>query len=102
MLTREQILNATPAQINEWIDDYIMNDRDKFLPPENWTRDISAAWEVADKLKIAIIPQSTSAPPDLKYLARAEWDYRHKEIDVFAKSAPEAICKAALLTTIQE
>lgn len=69
---------------------------------KDWSSDISAAWEVADKLKIAIIPQSPSAPDNLKYLARAEWDFKHKEIDVFAARAPEAICKAALLAILPD
>ena len=66
------------------------------------SNDISAAWEVADKLKIAIIPQSPSAPDELKYLARAEWDFKQLEIDVFAETAPLAICRVALLTTLSE
>ncbi|MEK3673568.1 BC1872 family protein [Paenibacillus sp. FSL R10-2771] len=67
----------------------------------NPSKDISAAWEVADELKIAIIPQSSSAPDNLKYLARAEWDFRQKEIDVFAATAPEAISKVALLMVLK-
>jgi hypothetical protein len=66
-----------------------------------YSSDISAAWEVADKLKIAIIPQSSSAPGNLKYLARAEWDFRQNEIDVFAATAPEAISKVALLAVLK-
>jgi hypothetical protein len=114
-LTREQVLEMKAGDvINRLIALNIMgfepsDMRDGWVRmgalatyPKQFSTDISAAWEVADKLKIAIIPQSTSAPDKLKYLARAEWDFRQLEIDVFAETAPLAICRVALLTTIGE
>lgn len=88
-------------------DDGTWNAGERKTEEEAWkdnrpfSTDISAAWEVADKLKIAIIPQSSSAPDNLKYLARAEWDFRQNEIDVFAETAPEAISKVALLAVLK-
>lgn len=67
-----------------------------------WSSDISAAWEVVDKLKIAIIPQSPSAPKELSYYAEYENEPYVKKIHVFAETAPEAICKVALLAVLEE
>ncbi|WP_339245247.1 hypothetical protein [Paenibacillus sp. FSL F4-0243] len=120
-LTREEILAKKPGkELNEHVMRHIFNmKKDPQGASFTWVHEvdgdivdwqpayfspstnISAAWEVADKLKIAIIPQSSSAPDNLKYLARAEWDFRQNEIDVFASTAPEAISKVALLMVLK-
>ncbi|AIQ29341.1 hypothetical protein P40081_15170 [Paenibacillus sp. FSL P4-0081] len=121
-LTREEILSRSPGrEMDRWIQEHVFKvDLSGFhwarvgnsmfkntdgavtwVDIPDYSSDISAAWEVADKLKISIIPQSLSAPDNLKYLARAEWDFRQNEIDVFAATAPEAISKVALLMVLK-
>jgi hypothetical protein len=63
-----------------------------------FTTDLTAAWIIADKLKIAIIPQSDGAPKQYKYLA----EYNDKppfesgKVEAFAETPSLAICLAAL------
>lgn len=61
-----------------------------------YSTDISDAWPIVEKLKIAIIPQSDDAPDNMKYLARIERFEKGEGIEVFAETAPLAICLAAL------
>ncbi|WP_211750425.1 hypothetical protein [Paenibacillus sp. Marseille-Q4541] len=65
-----------------------------------YSTDISAAWEIVDKLKIQIIPQSIGAPDQLSYLAIYNNEPFESKVEVFGRTAPEAICKAALITVI--
>jgi len=59
------------------------------------------AWEVVEKMKIAVIPQE-QAPAELMYLARYERFPTANDIEVFAATAPEAICKAALIAVMEQ
>ena len=70
--------------------------------PKRYSTDISVAWELVHKLKIAIIPQSPSAPTELSYYSEYENEPYVKKIHVFAETAPEAICKAALLAVLED
>lgn len=66
----------------------------------NYSSSISAAWELVDKLKLAITPQSEGAPEGMAYMVEYENEPHVSGIRVFAKTAPEAICKAALLAVM--
>lgn len=68
--------------------------------PHEYSTDISAAWEVVEKAKIAIIPQC-GAPEDMSYCAWVEEGPFSKEIKVFSLTAPEAIVKAALIAYLE-
>lgn len=65
------------------------------FPVWNPLKSIFDAFQLAEKLYIAIVPQSASAPEEMRFMAFIENDPAPK-IEVFAKTAPEAICKAAL------
>lgn len=71
------------------------------LPCDHWpnyTGNIADAWQVAEKKRIAIVPQCDEAPDNMKYMAEI-FTYAIGEpggIRAFAPTAPEAICKAAL------
>ncbi|OMD34799.1 BC1872 family protein [Paenibacillus odorifer] len=72
----------------------------KHVPFPLYSTDISAAWEVVEKLRIAVTPQSIGAPEELSYMAEYE-NAPYVELKrVFAKTAPEAICKCALLAVL--
>jgi hypothetical protein len=62
----------------------------------NYTTRMDNAWEVAEKLKIAIIPQAGEPPQNMKYLAEVGTEPFEPKIEVFAPTAPQAICLAAL------
>lgn len=66
----------------------------------HYSTDISAAWEVVDKLKISIVPQCLGAPDEYSYMVEYENEPYVNGIRVFASKAPEAICKAALLAVL--
>lgn len=61
--------------------------------PTEWIQD---AWEVVEKLKIAVIPQAGEAPKNMRYLAEIDDRPLGKHYEVFAETAPLAICLAAL------
>ena len=62
--------------------------------------DIYAAWEVVEKLRIQVTPQSVSAPEEMSYMASYDDLPKVGVKDVFSKTAPEAICKCALLAVL--
>ncbi|MNN89976.1 hypothetical protein D3C81_2078610 [compost metagenome] len=71
------------------------NDNHKF------SNDISAAWEVVEKMKQNnwFFILSDNLFPD-KWEASFFWDPNQEMIDLISNSAPEAICKAALLAVL--
>jgi hypothetical protein len=63
-----------------------------FRPTDN----LLHAWKIVDELKIVIIPQSDSAPRELRYLAQIDDDPFGSLHEAFAETAQLAICKVAL------
>jgi hypothetical protein len=61
-----------------------------------YSSDIRYAWQLVDKLKIAVIPQSEGAPIDMKYLAEIDERPFGNHYEAFAETAPLAICLVAL------
>lgn len=66
------------------------------LSVPDYSTDICAVWEVVDKLKICITPQSIGAPEEYAYMVEYENEPAVKRIQIFSSTAPEAICKVAL------
>ena len=64
----------------------------------NPTIDIADAWLVAEKLKIAVIPQAGEPPKNMKYLAEIDRRPLGGYYEAFAETAPLAICLVALKT----
>lgn len=60
-----------------------------------YSSDISSAWKLVDKLKIAVIPQK-GAPIDMRYLAEIDERPFGNHCEAFAETAPLAICLVAL------
>jgi hypothetical protein len=102
-LTREEVLAMEPGRELDMVVGRKLSgwwqpiDGLSHLP--RYSTKIDAAWEVVDKLKIAVIPQSIGAPNDMKYLAKIE-DHPH-EYQSFARTAPLAICRCALLAVLE-
>lgn len=93
-MTKEEILSASPALLNNWIDACVMNDHEGY-GKSDWTGDISAAWEVVEKIGSVKV-----LGPNIE----REWYASvlgNRNFGVFAKSAPEAICKAALIAVME-
>nr|WP_275553192.1 hypothetical protein [Brevibacillus brevis] len=57
---------------------------------------IADAWMIAENLYIGVLPQSPGAPEDMRFLAVFETHPYNRNIEIYAKTAQEAICKAAL------
>lgn len=71
-----------------------------------FSTDISAAWPIADKMGLAVIPLNNGDWVCCKanyiyHLAITQNHYADPNV-VICKAAPEAICKAALLTKLEE
>lgn len=62
----------------------------------NPLQNIADAWIIAEKLYIGVLPQSSGSPEDMRFLAVFETHPYDRNIEVYAKTAQEAICKAAL------
>ncbi|MGG0754953.1 BC1872 family protein [Brevibacillus laterosporus] len=62
----------------------------------NPLENLADAFQVMDKLFIALIPQAGNPPEDMKYLAVFDDSPIGPKIKVFAKTAQEAICKVAM------
>jgi Phage ABA sandwich domain len=67
-------------------------------PYDFWrpTINITDAWQVVEKLKIAVIPQAGGAPKNMQYLAEIDDRPLGKHYEAFAETAPLAICLVAL------
>ena len=71
-----------------------------------YSTDISAAWPIAVKMGLAVIPLNNGDWACCKasyiyHLAITQYHYADPNV-VICKAAPEAICKAALLTRLDE
>lgn len=67
--------------------------------PKRYSTDISAAWEVVEKIPVDIIhPYAGFRLTKLGNSVTVSFD----GTEVSAKTAPEAICKAALLAVLEE
>lgn len=62
----------------------------------NPLQNIADAWQVAEKLFIAVIPQAGFPPEDMKFLAIIDNEPVGLKHEAFAKTAPRAICRVAL------
>lgn len=58
--------------------------------------DMNDAMVVADELKIAIIPQAGEPPRNMRYMAEIDRQPFGNYHDVFAETAPLAVCLVAL------
>lgn len=76
------------------------SDEKAWLDCPRYAEDISAAWEVVDKLKrewsISILNWGGDDPYEVIF------GYQEGDCRSASQSLPEAICRAALLTTIKE
>ncbi|MGG3987424.1 BC1872 family protein [Bacillus smithii] len=62
----------------------------------NPSTDIQDAWQVVEKLKIAVIPQAGDPPTDMKYLAEIDRQPFGDNYEAYAGTAELAICLVAL------
>lgn len=62
-----------------------------------YSEKIEHAWELVDKLKIEVIPQSEGAPQNLKYMCAIDERPIGERYEHFAETAPLAICEIALI-----
>lgn len=106
MLTREDILDMPAGRKLDWEVAQIMGIGLEVFASAyeagnyNYSTDISAAWEVVEKLKIEIIPQE-GAPISHTYLTRILQEPFKRDVEIFAATAPEAISKAALIALME-
>lgn len=110
MLTREQIFAMTAGrEMDKLVAERVMGTSGIFNVSEHWffaesvkrslpsySANISHAWEVVEKI------QSDGWSWDMVMINVAhEVDVRFGKCRAASKNVPEAVCKAALLTTIQ-
>jgi len=98
-MTEQQIIETLATKVMGWY--WIGDGRVNKLNGEEPTRwnplqDITDAWMIAEKLYIGVLPQSPGSPDVMKFLAVFETHPYDRDIEVYAKTAQEAICKAAL------
>ncbi|MBY6267998.1 BC1872 family protein [Parageobacillus thermoglucosidasius] len=79
-------------KINRIVAKYSGFREESFSPSTN----IADAWQVVEKLKIAVIPQAGEPPKNMKYLAEIDRRPLGGYYQAFAKTAPLAICLVAL------
>lgn len=109
-MTREQILAMQPGrELDALVAEKVMGltnfywlSGERFYGPEyqhnrlsDYSTDISAAWEVVDKIGSVKVLGPT---------IQGEWYSSvlgNRKVGVWAKTAPEAICKAALIACME-
>lgn len=102
-MTREGIIFADVAQLNDWIDEHVMDDFDEgdsLLP--GWATDMSAAWEVVSKFPMFEVTRIEYFEGNITHEAKVWIDLEEGTVphEISAKTAPEAICKAALIAVM--
>ena len=102
-LIRQYVFGQTPPRKNgeltrSWVDGYLCEDT-------FYSTDIAAAWEVVEKLKMAIVPLESPdgwASHDNQSFDIIHGYYERPVVDwASATTAPLAICRAALLAIIE-
>lgn len=101
-LIATKVMGWEPEEIegSAYLSGYVLYKREEpphipdyqFKPSTN----IADAWQVVEKLKIAVIPQAGGAPKNMQYLAEIDDRPFGKHYEAFAETAPLAICLAAL------
>lgn len=71
-------------------------------PPKRYSTNITAAWEVVEKVKSMLFSKRTGFLKELQTLTKKDSEYYIAWPDVFWTINPERICKAALLTALEE
>ncbi|MFD1776978.1 BC1872 family protein [Paenibacillus rhizophilus] len=100
-LTREEILAMEPGrELDELICNQIFEL--EMVAHVHYSTDISAAWEVVGKLDYEVTVKKYEAMSGYRYWARVNGadPNRFDEKIANCKTAPEAICKAALLAVL--
>ncbi|WP_409174391.1 BC1872 family protein [Brevibacillus fortis] len=98
-MTEQQIIETLATKVMGWKVDgskLIKNGYVSYLIEWNPLKYMDDAWVIAEKLHIGVLPQSPGAPEDMKFLAVFETHPYDRDIEVYANTAQEAICKAAL------
>ncbi|ALA07260.1 hypothetical protein SECTIM467_136 [Brevibacillus phage SecTim467] len=102
-MTEQQIIKTLATAVMGWrwiyhveLDLWGWHSPDEFRSGWNPLRNIADAFQVMDKLCIALIPQAGNLPEDMKYLAVFDDRPIGRKIEVFAKTAQEAICIVAI------
>lgn len=101
-MTRDEILNMPAGnKIDAWIDVLIFGDDGTNYSGKHYSTDISAAWEVVEKtnsFEVELIIEK-----DGMYECQI-WngDTFHPEQCIRADTMPLAICRAALLTILED
>ncbi|PPB12941.1 BC1872 family protein [Brevibacillus laterosporus] len=104
-MTEQQIIETLATKVmgwevltNDWRGLMFRRPDGMFVSEWSWNpfERLVDAFQVMDKLFIALIPQAGNPPEELKYLAVIDGRPIGRKIEVFAKTAQEAICKAAM------
>jgi hypothetical protein len=112
-VTREEILAMDPGhELDELIAIHVMG-YEKSRMQDGWVRigalatypkrystDISAAWEVVEKFDEITIRRYETIGNESRFVCRIQVNH-HTQVTNCAKTAPEAICKAALLAVME-
>ena len=107
-----KMLAPTSFRLNNYLVDagelvYVAPNGDTFATFDipSYSSDISAAWEVVEKMRIAIVPLvggGWAAEPDSDFDLELSWFERPVCDWATAPTAPLAICRAALLSTLED
>jgi hypothetical protein len=105
-MTRDEILNMPAGrEMDVLIDQHfgqLQKDSSPIYEMPHYSTDIAAAWEVIEKLcgeTGADVVKVCKRDPEL---LRGDWSCNFgRGFEAFADTAPLAICRAALLTTLQ-
>jgi hypothetical protein len=109
-ITEQQIIETLATKVMGWerkFDSYTRKhyyatDKKGWVWDGHWNplQNIADAWQVAEKLFIAVIPQAGYPPEDMKFLAIIDNEPIGPRYEVYAETAPNAICKAALMKIV--
>jgi len=90
-MTEQQIIETLATKVMGWKEDDLI----KWV---GWNplQNIADAWQLVEKLFIAVIPQAGFPPEDMQFLAIIDNEPVGLKHEAFAKTAPRAICRVAL------
>lgn len=101
-MSEQQIIETLATKVMGW-KTLSFDDGDIFVEDDKgiwrtWRplQNISDAWQVVEKLYIAVIPQSPNAPEDMRFHAFVEDEPFGPKIEAFAETAQKAICQVAM------
>jgi hypothetical protein len=103
-LVAEKVMGLPQPYLSPFNGEWVIKHEEKWKPIErlqNYSTDISAAWEVVEKFESYKLSKLPDGDVRIKYGGQYQCFINANKNCGYGSTAPEAICKAALLAVLE-